>query len=707
MKFTCLSRGNGYHLPPCFVLDVSGFRILLDCPLDLSALTIFSPVPADFCPIRCDEFSNSTLHDSLDMEVETQERHRNGAPVDAKTLIYAEPWYKTAKNLHLWDPSSFDIVLISSTMGMFGLPFLTQSKGFSAKIYATEATIRLAQLMMEDLVSMHMEYRQFYGSGESNYPKWMKWEELELLPSPIKEVALGKDGSELGGWMPLYSSKDIKDCIQKIQPLKYAEEACYNGAVVVKALSSGLEIGSCNWTIEDPKGKISYISSSIIASAHAMEFDYRALQGTDLVLYADFSSQDVIEDAERHDNYSASTSNDLLTFSADADNLKESEDCLLSSEESLEESEKLAFISSCVVDSVKAGGSVLIPLNRLGTILQLLEQISLYLESSALMVPIYVISSIATELLAFTNIIPEWLCKPRQEKLFSGEPLFSHVELMKQKKLHVFPAVHSPDAIKNWQEPCIIFAPHLSLRLGPLVPLIRRWHEDQNSLLILEDALDADMALLPFKPISMRVLNCSFLSGIPTKKVKPLLKILQPKVVVLPEHLKPHINARNTSSDSFSVCYYSENETLDLKSLKDESDLQIATDLATQLEWRKSKLENTDLARLRGQLFINDGKYWLLSGNEMSNSLQMRPLIHWGLLDMEKLFVALSNTGINGSMAASTSDTESSKSIGIIQIQDPGEALIEIGATSTIVSTRDEILAARISQVISTLLDGI
>lgn len=125
MKFTCLSRGNGYRFPPCFVLDVSGFRILLECPLDLSALTIFSPVPADFCPIRFSDFSDYSHNDPSEME--TPKRHNIGSPVDAEALIQAEPWYKTVKSLHLWDPSSFDIVLISSTMGMLGLPFLTQN----------------------------------------------------------------------------------------------------------------------------------------------------------------------------------------------------------------------------------------------------------------------------------------------------------------------------------------------------------------------------------------------------------------------------------------------------------------------------------------------------------------------------------------------------------------------------------------------------
>ena len=58
--------------------------------------------------------------------------------------------------------------------------------------------------MMEELVSMHMEFRQFYGPERSSFPQWMGWEELELLPSALREVVLGKDGTELGAWLPLY-----------------------------------------------------------------------------------------------------------------------------------------------------------------------------------------------------------------------------------------------------------------------------------------------------------------------------------------------------------------------------------------------------------------------------------------------------------------------------------------------------------------------
>lgn len=193
MKFTCLSKGGGFHFPPCHILEISGFRILFDVPLDLSALTIFSPIPIGFEEPLCSPESDIPIR----QEIET--------PFSAKDLIYSEPWYKTVESLHLWKESSIDVLLISSPMGMLGLPFLTRMKGFSAKICATEATARIGQLMLEDLVTMHMEFRQFYGAEESNFPQWMRWQDVARLPSALKEIVSGKDGGKLGGWMPLYS----------------------------------------------------------------------------------------------------------------------------------------------------------------------------------------------------------------------------------------------------------------------------------------------------------------------------------------------------------------------------------------------------------------------------------------------------------------------------------------------------------------------
>lgn len=67
----------------------------------------------------------------------------------------------------------------------------------------------------------------------------------------------------------------------------------------------------------------------------------------------------------------------------DVYNLEEMTASLLKDDESMEEAEKLAFICTCAIDSVRVGGSVLVPIDRLGIFLCLLEQMSLFLESSS------------------------------------------------------------------------------------------------------------------------------------------------------------------------------------------------------------------------------------------------------------------------------------------------------------------------------------
>jgi integrator complex subunit 9 len=108
------------------------------------------------------------------------------------------------------------------------------------------------------------------------------------------------------------SAADVKDCILKINTVNYAQEVCYNGTLVIKAFISGIEIGSCNWILNGPKGDIAYLSSSCSFSAHAMTFDYRSLQGTSSLIYSDFSSLSDEQDIEDGDNNSDPTSDTLL-----------------------------------------------------------------------------------------------------------------------------------------------------------------------------------------------------------------------------------------------------------------------------------------------------------------------------------------------------------------------------------------------------------
>ncbi|XP_031376841.1 integrator complex subunit 9 homolog isoform X2 [Punica granatum] len=697
MELTCLSRGSGIHFPPCYVLDVCGIRILIDCPIDLSALAIFSPLHQESHAVE-DEVNldclvnKSTEPGSPDLKRQKLEKHLN-----ADALIRAEPWYKTVTNLHLWNIAFIDVVLISSPSAMLGLPFLTRHNGFSAKIYVTEAAAKLGKLMMDNLVAMHTEYRQFYGPEEAGVPQWMNWEELESLPSALREIVLGTDGIELGGWMQLYSAADVEDSVKELHTLKYGEEVCYNGAIVLIASSSGLEIGACNWTIKCPNTSIACISNSVFGSAHALEFDYHAVQGNDVVIYADNSFTSILEHADI--DSSSTATNISLSLSG-------GEDILLGIDETKEERENLDYICTRVIASVKAGGSVLIPVDRLGMILQLMEQLLVRLENSDVKVPVYVLSYVAEEILAFTNIIPEWLCKQRQGRLFSGEPLFGHVELVKEGKIQVHREIYSPKLLANWQEPAIVFCPHWNLRLGPAVHLLRRWHGDQNSLLVLEDEVDSGIALLPFSTtMKMEVHRCSFLSGIKLKKVQPLLGTLQPKLVLLPEDLSKRM--RCSDANSFSVIHYSVNETVQIPSPDDGLDLDIAPEVIPQLQWRSLREENLSIARLKGKLAMRNGKHLIFPRDELAHP-KSEPLLHWGSPDLQRLLTSLSEMGVSGSLLENSGNKErGTATASIVHIQEPNKALVEVRETGTTIITSDKKLASLIFEAVSCVLDGV
>ncbi|KAL5702599.1 non-specific serine/threonine protein kinase [Ranunculus cassubicifolius] len=404
-----------------------------------------------------------------------------------------------------------------------------------------------------------------------------------------------------------------------------------------------------------------------------MGFEYQSLCGNDIVLFSDFSSCDGIigsgNDASRGDL---------------------EKEKLINTDESSEELDKLAFICSCAIESLQRGGSVLIPCGRVGMVLQLLEQISIFLESSNLEVPIFMVSTVAEEMLAYTNIIPEWLCKQRQENLYSGEALFSHVELIKRKKLQLFPAMHSIDLITSWQEPCIVFAPHWSLRLGPVVHLLRRWQADPNSLLVLEQEVDANLSLLPFKPLDMKVLQCTFLSGIKPQKIQPLLDILRPKLVLFPENpkLKPH----TSDSSPYTILHYSEGETLRVPSLSNDFEVKLATDLAVQLRLVMMKEENLALARLKGKLVIDHGTF------RFGSSTRQIP-VQSTAVDPNQVLSALCEKGVNGTLI------QKGGGICVIDVCEPGKGSIEIHEKHTVVSADDEILANLLFEVVSGILN--
>lgn len=71
---------------------------------------------------------------SDDVRSEVQKRRRSEKVLEAGDLLKAVPWYKMVENLEALDVPSIDVVLITSAVGILGLPFLTKRKHFCAKV---------------------------------------------------------------------------------------------------------------------------------------------------------------------------------------------------------------------------------------------------------------------------------------------------------------------------------------------------------------------------------------------------------------------------------------------------------------------------------------------------------------------------------------------------------------------------------------------
>jgi len=122
-----------------FLLRLGDVTILLDCPLDLRALSVFVPQYRTVTfpiqtPLDAERPAGSAAAASGDVLVVLNGRHRIFGP-----LQLCPP------RLDLLDVAAIDVVLISNPTGILGLPYLVRRPGFRARIFATEPTAELGR----------------------------------------------------------------------------------------------------------------------------------------------------------------------------------------------------------------------------------------------------------------------------------------------------------------------------------------------------------------------------------------------------------------------------------------------------------------------------------------------------------------------------------------------------------------------------------
>uniref|UniRef100_A0A2K5E3M3 Integrator complex subunit 9 n=1 Tax=Aotus nancymaae TaxID=37293 RepID=A0A2K5E3M3_AOTNA len=246
MKLYCLS---GHPTLPCNVLKFKSTTIMLDCGLDMTSTLNFLPLPLVQSP-RLSNLPGWSLKDGnafLDKELKECSGH---------VFVDSVPEFCLPET-ELIDLSTVDVILISNYHCMMALPYITEHTGFTGTVYATEPTVQIGRLLMEELVNFIERVPKAQSAS-----LWKNKDIQRLLPSPLK------DAVEVSTWRTCYTMQEVNSALSKIQLVGYSQKIELFGAVQVTPLSSGYALGSSNWIIQSHYEKVSYVSGSSLLTTH-------------------------------------------------------------------------------------------------------------------------------------------------------------------------------------------------------------------------------------------------------------------------------------------------------------------------------------------------------------------------------------------------------------------------------------------------------
>ncbi|KAK5880423.1 hypothetical protein CesoFtcFv8_023453 [Champsocephalus esox] len=473
MKLYCLS---GHPTLPCNVLKFKSTTIMLDCGLDTTSVLNFLPLPLVHSP-RLSKLPGWVSKDgSANLEKELKE-------CAGRVFVDSQPEFCLPER-ELLDLSTIDVILISNYHCMMALPYITEHTGFTGTVYATEPTLTIGRLFMEELVNF-MERVPKAQSATC----WKNKEMQRMLPGPLKDVV------DVWAWKRSYSIQEVNSALSKVQLVGYSQKVELFGAVQVSPLSSGYSLGSSNWIIQSHHEKVSYVSGSSLLTTHPQPMDQSSLKNSDVLILTGLTQ--------------------MPTANPDG---------------------MLGEFCSNLAMTIRAGGNVLVPCYSSGVIYDLLECLYQFIDSANLgTTPFYFISPVANSSLEFSQIFAEWLCHNKQSKVYLPEPPFPHAELIQTNKLKHYPSIHG-DFSSEFRQPCVVFTGHPSLRFGDVVHFMELWGKSSiNTIIFTEPDFSYLDALAPYQPLAMKCVYCPIDTRLNFHQVSKLLKEVQPLHVVCPE----------------------------------------------------------------------------------------------------------------------------------------------------------------------------
>ena len=179
------------------------------------------------------------------------------------------------------DLKDVDVILISNYQSMLGLPYLTEGTEFRGVVYATEPTIQIAGLFMQEMIQ-YLERAPRIRTAE----KWKRNPDLlKSIPFPLPI-----DPSLIPTLSTLYSSKVLQSCLSRVKAIGFGERINMFGSLQASAHSSGHSIGSCNWIIRSDHEKIVYLSASSTMTTHPKPMEIQLLANPDALILSSMTT---------------------------------------------------------------------------------------------------------------------------------------------------------------------------------------------------------------------------------------------------------------------------------------------------------------------------------------------------------------------------------------------------------------------------------
>eukprot|EP01130_Rhizamoeba_saxonica_P001890 TRINITY_DN11713_c0_g1_i1.p1 TRINITY_DN11713_c0_g1~~TRINITY_DN11713_c0_g1_i1.p1 ORF type:complete len:652 (+),score=107.52 TRINITY_DN11713_c0_g1_i1:30-1985(+) len=577
VKFYCLGEEPN---AACYIVKLKNTTIMLDCGLELASILSF------------------TTRNEVTTNPPTKKRKQDGEGLvfvqnGPHLYIDSEVKYHTPR-LNMVDLSSVDVILISNYYNMLALPYLTEYYGFNGRIFATEPTGYIGRQIMTELV-IYMERLDNSDLQQRGNKRWQTEGLLDGLSHELKnQIPNALD------WKSLYSIHDVESSISKIKLVSYDEVINIYDDLTLIPCNSGFCIGSVNWVIKTHYEKISYIAKSNIGHPRfCLPLNKEPLMNSDLVILTD-----VIERAPEPDNI-------------------------------------INDICNQIGMSINQGGNVLIPCFPSGSVFYLFECIEQYLSHiGQSQTKIYFVSPSSETLLAYSNIIPEWLCKEKQEKSYIPEPPFNHATYLERGKLLRFDSTHTGEFSNHLSEPCIVFGGHPSLRCGDMLDLLALWkHDPKNTMIVIEPDFTIGKLVSVHEPLQMNILSMPLDRRIRmnSPSFKRWIVNLNAKNILVSDSNYQRLN-KILPEENFIMYLPLQPKFITLERVYEHC--LVTSRLAQRIN--PINLEGKSVAMVDGLLSLRDGVYYLDSHGFGKNNESEPDNFLWGTPDWQRVYEELS-----------------------------------------------------------------